>query len=407
MSDTCPKCPKSNCRLSLPNRQSLSRPWFKTWFLIILFFACTTHTPHSDSNPEDWPIFRGTSSLSGYTNLSLPDNPMLLWTFKSESNTKSSPVVYNQVAYWSDRRGRIFGVNMEGKQVFDYAMETAVDAVPMIYDSVLYIGRIDGKLCAISLAEQDILWSFETDGQITASPNQMNINGKKAIIIGSYDNYLYFIAHKEGRKINRFESGYYINGAVAQSSNYVVYGGCDGWFRVVDGISGVQTDSLELESYIPASPAVYNDWCYIADHAGNVYEIKLDEGKIVSSKKIMEPKDENRMLVSVPAVSDKMVYVVSDDRYVYAINRCRDVARNVSTIAWKYLLKGDTGESSPVICNDKLLVCTKTGIVSIHDAKTGKLLWEYDTGEQIIASPAVINGRFYVLTFRGTLFCFG
>ena len=388
----------------------LIKSWFKhlVKILILTFFiSCTNKTDRGDRSSEDWSIFRGNPALTAYTTVSLPDNPVLLWSFNSDSYTKSSPVVCNQIAYWSDRRGRIFGINLEGKQVFDYAMETAVDAIPMIYDSVLYIGRIDGKLCAISLSEQDTLWSFETDGQIAASPNQMDFGDKKAIIIGSYDSYLYFIDYKTGKEIVRYPSGYYINGAVAQSNNYVVYGGCDGWFRVVDGISGIQTDSLKLESYIPASPAVYDNWCYIADHSGNVYEIELDRGKIVSHKKIMEPKDENRMLVSVPAVSDKMVYIVSDDRYVYAIERCRDAARNVSTIAWKYLLKGDTGESSPVICNDKLLVCTKTGIVSILDAKTGKLLWEYDTGEQIITSPAIINGRFYILTFKGTLFCFG
>jgi len=388
----------------------LIKSWFKhlVKILILTFFiSCTNKTDRGDRSSEDWSIFRGNPALTAYTTVSLPDNPVLLWSFNSDSYTKSSPVVCNQIAYWSDRRGRIFGINLEGKQVFDYAMETAVDAIPMIYASVLYVGRIDGKLCAISLPEQDTLWSFETDGQIAASPNQMDFGDKKAIIIGSYDSYLYFIDYKTGKEIVRYPSGYYINGAVAQSNNYVVYGGCDGWFRVVDGISGIQTDSLKLESYIPASPAVYDNWCYIADHSGNVYEIELDRGKIVSHKKIMEPKDENRMLVSVPAVSDKMVYIVSDDRYVYAMNRCRDVARNVSTIAWRYLLKGDTGESSPVICNDKLLVCTKTGIVSILDAKTGKLLWEYDTGEQIITSPAIINGRFYILTFKGTLFCFG
>jgi outer membrane protein assembly factor BamB len=127
----------------------------------------------------------------------------------------------------------------------------------------------------------------------------------------------------------------------------------------------------------------------------------LDKGKIASHKKIIESQDKNRTFVSVTAVSGKMVYIVSDNRNVYAINR-KD-----GSIAWKYLLKGDTGESSPVICNDKVLVCTRSGIVSIHDAKKGDLLWEYDTGEQIIASPAVINGYFYILTFKGTLFCFG
>jgi len=373
-----------------------------TLFLLSLslLFACK-NKDRDDNNFENWFIFRGNTSLSGYTNASLPDNPVLIWSFKSDSYTKSSPVIYNRVAYWSDRRGRIFGVNIEEKQVFDYTMETAVEATPMIYDSVLYIGRIDGRLFAISLTTRDTLWTFETFGQITASPNLINITGKETIIVGSYDNYVYCIDGKDGKEINRFESGYYINGAVAQSNNYIAYGGCDGWFRVIDCISGMQTDSLDVDVYIPGSPAISNDWCYIADHSGNVHEIKLNKGKIVSSKKIIESKDETGKLVSVPAVSDKMLYIVSDDRNIYAINR-----RDGST-AWKYLLKGDTGESSPVICNDKLLVCTKSGIVSIHDAKTGYLLWEYDTGEQIIASPAVINDYFYILTFKGTLFCFG
>jgi len=375
----------------------------KTTFLLLLslfLFSCKNNADKSENSPENWSIFRGNTSLSGYTKAALPDKPVLLWEFKSDAYTKSSPVVYDQIAYWSDRRGRIFGVNIEGKLVFDYAMETAVDAIPMIYDSVLYIGRIDGNLCAISLSMHDMLWTFETWGQISASPNRINLEGREAIIVGSYDNFVYCIDSRNGQEIKRFASYSNINGAVAQNNNFIVFGGCDGWLRVVDCISGVQTDSLDVNTHIPASPAIHGDWCYFADNTGNVYEIKLDKGKIVSHKKIIEPKDKHRNFVSVPAVSDKMVYVVSDDRNVYAINR-KD-----GTMAWKYLLKGNTGESSPVICKDKLLVCTKSGIVSILDAKTGKLLWEYDTGEQIIASPAVINGYFYVLTFKGTLFCF-
>ena len=371
------------------------------FLLSVFLFSCQNKTEKNDANSGDWSIFRGNTSLSGYTNVPLPDNPQLLWTFKSDVYTKSSPVVYNRVAYWSSRRGHIFGIDIEGKQVFDYAMETAVEAIPMIHDSVLYIGRIDGNLFAISLAKQDTLWTFETWGQISASPNRISFDGREAIIFGSYDNYLYCVDSRDGKEINRFESGYYINGAVAQSNNYIVYGGCDGWIRVVDCISGVQTDSLDIKIYIPASPALSNNYCYIADHSGNVYEIRLDKGEIVSSNKIVESKDKNSTFVSVPAVSDKMVYIVSGDRHLYAIHR-KD-----GSIAWKYLLKGNTGESSPVVSKDKVLVCTKTGIVSIHDAKTGNLLWEYDTGEQIIASPAVINGYFYILTFKGTLFCFG
>ena len=366
-----------------------------------LLYAYLGKTEHRDTISGTWPIFRGDASLSGYSNVPLPDSPKLLWSFKSDSYTKSSPVVYNQVAYWSNRRGRIYGVDMAGKQVFDYDMETAVDATPMICDSVLYIGRIDGDLYAISLSKQETLWRFETMGQISASPNSMEFGGKNAIIVGSYDNFVYCIDSKNGTEINRFESGYYVNGAVAQSDHYIVFGGCDGWVRVIDCTSGIQTDSLDVETYIPASPAIHSNDCYIADHSGNVHALRLHNGKIVSSQKMVESSDESSGFVSVPAVSDKMVYVVSSDRHLYALSR------KEGSIVWKYLLKGDTGESSPVVCKDKVLVCTKTGIVSIHRAQTGELLWEYDTGEQIMASPAVINGGFYILTFKGTLFCFG
>jgi len=166
---------------------------------------------------------------------------------------------------------------------------------------------------------------------------------------------------RKTKEINRYESEYYINGAVAQSDNYVVYGGCDGWFRIIDCISGVQTDSMQVEAYIPASLAISGDWCYVADYAENIYGIKLEKGKIVSSKKIIESQDKSRTFVSVPAVSDKMVYIVSDDRNIYTINSTgieRSRNKDGST-AWKYLLKGNVGESFPVVCKDKLLACTK------------------------------------------------
>lgn len=45
-----------------------------------------------------------------------------------------------------------------------------------------------------------------------------------------------------------------------------------------------------------------------------------------------------------------------------------------------------------------MIVCTKTGIVSILDTESGDLKWEYDTGEQIVGSPAVIKDHFFILT---------
>ena len=76
----------------------------------------------------------------------------------------------------------------------------------MVYDSVLYIGRLDGWMSAISLESRDTLWNFETMGQISASPNRVGFEGRKAIVFGSYDNYLYCVDERTGQEINRLLS---------------------------------------------------------------------------------------------------------------------------------------------------------------------------------------------------------
>jgi len=372
------------------------------FFLAGLLVACNSKPGVSGSQGNmDWHIFRGDAALSGYTSIRLPDKPELLWTYKGGVNTTSSPVVDKGVTYWSNNRGRILGVDISGKLQFEYNLETAVNATPMIRESTLYLGLIDGRMLAISLEKKDTLWTYETMGQVAASANSVDFAGRRSIVFGSYDNFLYCVDAKDGALINSFESGYYINGAVALQDKHVIFGGCDAWLRIIDCQTGVSTDSLQLENYIPASPAIIGDCCYVGDYSGNIHELQLEKGKIIRQKKIHEAANDNSSYASVPAVSKSAVYILSDDRHIYSIDR------KEGTVNWKYMLKGNAGESSPLVCRDKIIVCTKTGIVTILNADNGQPEWEYDTGEQIVSSPAVVKNHFMILTAKGTLFCFG
>jgi outer membrane protein assembly factor BamB len=177
----------------------------KSHQIIIAFIFLTTivgceHNVRGglDGGNESWQIFRGDAGLSGYADVQLSGKLALLWTYKSGAGTTSSPVVYNHTVYWCDRRGKIYGVDAAGKQVFDYDFATAVEASPMIIDSTLYIGRIDGFMSALSLKSKDTLWNFETLGQISASPNTGVFTGREALVFGSYDNCLYCLDMKTG-----------------------------------------------------------------------------------------------------------------------------------------------------------------------------------------------------------------
>lgn len=372
------------------------------WSIASLLMSCVGGSGFSGSSGGmDWHLFRGDPGLSGYTDTQLPKNPTLLWTYKGDVRTVSSPVVDNGTTYWCDRRGHLLGVDIDGQLAFDYDFKTAVEATPMIHDSILYIGRIDGFMSAISLATKDTLWTFETLGQISASPNIMMFGNRPAIVFGSYDNYLYCVDAKTGEELSRFESGYYLNGAAAIWKGHVIYGGCDSWVRIVDCKTGIQTDSLLLDVYVPASPAIMGDYAYVGDYSGNIYKLMLEDGKIIRHHRLFEAEGDEGSFVSVLAVSSEVYCFFSGERYLNA------KSRKNGKIIWKQMLKGNVGESSPLICDDKIIVCTKTGIISILDADNGKLIWEYDTGEQIIGSPAVIKDHFFVLTSKGTLLCFG
>ncbi|MDR2938521.1 MAG: PQQ-binding-like beta-propeller repeat protein [Prevotellaceae bacterium] len=357
-------------------------------------FSCTEK---SSTEGGSWRHFRADASMSGYTENALPENPQLLWSYKSYTRTVASPVVDSGVVFWGDKKGNVRGVNAAGDSCFIYRYGAAMDSNPLIENGVIYTGRNDGKMCALSIEKCDTLWTFASGGQISGAPSL--INGK--LVFGSYDNFVYSVESASGMGLAQFESGYYINGSVACWKNFALYGGCDAWLRMVDIDSNIAVDSAELKAYIPASAAIRGSTAYVCDYSGNLYEFSLSESKMLLEKIIHEAAEDDGQATAMPAVSDKMVCYISGDGYLRTFNRASGKE------VWSALLVGATGESSPLICRNKIIVCSKSGQISIFDLATGKQTWQYDTGEQIVGSPAVVNEKIFVLTAKGTLLCFG
>ena len=363
---------------------------------------------------DNWTIFRGSPSLSGNSECSVPAVPLLRWSRTVQTRTVASPIVCEGVVYTLDRKGRLRSFSAEGDSVLVFDFNTPIEASFIVSDSVLYIGRIDGFLNAFSLKDKKLLWEYETLGQISGSPNLMactiynlqstNSNPTPMILVGSYDGGMYALDAASGKLKNRYATGHYINGTAAVWHNFMVFGGCDSWLRMVDCTTGVCTDSLQLDTYLPASPAILGDIAYEADYNGNIYEIRLKNGQFASHKKLVEVsregEDDASGLVTMPTAARDAVIAFTGERYISCFERIDGRLR------WRKMLRGITGESSPIVCDDKVIVCTKDGHISLLDLDNGKELWHYDCGEQIIASPAVIPGCFYILTSRGTLMCF-
>ena len=380
-----------------------------------ILYSCSAISNLPDNMQSDnWTIFRGSPSLSGNSECSVPAVPLLRWSRTVQTRTVASPIVCEGVVYTLDRKGRLRSFSAEGDSALVFDFNTPIEASFIVSDSVLYIGMIDGFFNAFSLKDKKLLWEYETLGQISGSPNLMsctiynlhstNSNPTPMILVGSYDGGMYALDAASGKLKNRYATGHYINGTAAVWHNFMVFGGCDSWLRMVDCPTGVCTDSLQLDTYLPASPAILGDIAYEADYNGNIYEIRLKNGQFASHKKLVEVskegEDDASGLVAMPTAARDAVIAFTGERYISCFERTDGRLR------WRKMLRGITGESSPIVCDDKVIVCTKDGHISLLDLDNGKELWHYDCGEQIIASPAVIPGCFYILTSRGTLMCF-
>jgi outer membrane protein assembly factor BamB len=364
------------------------------YIFVVLLCSCGGKDS-SSADSGSWHYFRGDVAMSGYTETALPKNPLLLWSYSSHTRTVASPLVDKGVIYWNDKRGNVRGVSAAGDSCFFYSHGSSMDSNPLIEDGVIYTGSNDGRMYALSIAAHDTLWTFKAWGQISGAPSL--IGGR--LVFGSYDNFVYSVDAASGKELARFESGYYINGSVSCWNGYALYGGCDGWLRMVDVDKGAEVAAEELKAYIPNSVAIWGSTAYVSDFAGNLYEFSLANGSMKLKRTVYEVGDEGQS-TAMPAVSADMVCCLDGDGYLRAFNRTSGKEM------WSALLAGKLGESSPLICHNSVIACSKSGQIFIFDAATGKQTWEYDTGEQIVGSPAVVKGRFYVLTAKGTLLCF-
>ena len=93
-----------------------------------------------------------------------------------------------------------------------------------------------------------------------------------------------------------------------------------------------------------------------------------------------------RDVYSSPAISGGVVYVGSEDNYIYALD-----ATN-GTLRWKFKT-GYSVYSSPAISGGVVYAGNEDNYIYALDAAKGTLRWKFKTEDTVGSSPAVSGGR--------------
>jgi outer membrane protein assembly factor BamB len=260
------------------------------------------------------------------------------------------------------------------KPLWTMGLGQIITASLAIADGVVFAGAWDGNLYALDARNQGKkLWSFTvtSNGQIYATP----------VVAGGL---VYTSGHEAGN---------------SENSLYAL--------RVTDGSVVWSMRPPELLTY--ASVLVQDGVIYIPSIFGDPLggALLVARADAATGKPIPVTHSPYGLAVTTPNIAGNLLYIGDTDGYLYAMDISKDLV-----VAWRTRVASDDvvgtplagvdpsnleTSSSPVVVNGVVYIGSPDGHLYALNATTGKILWQYKTGDVIsFSSPAVANGVVYV-----------
>jgi outer membrane protein assembly factor BamB len=365
----------------------------KTLIMIVLAILAGQANPGRNC----WPLFRGDQALTGAVREQLPAKPRLLWSFQTGDDIKASPVACGDKIVVGSTDGHVYCLSLTGALIWKFNTGNAIEAPALILDGTVFVGNLSGSLHALNLADGKVKWQYLTEGQISGSPNWWKSGYQTRILVGSYDYYLHCIDAATGKGVWKYESDNFINGAASVVGNQAIFGGCDGHLHLVDITTGEAVAKIDVATYVPGSVPVSENLAVVGDYDGGVTCVDLIQKK--NSWKHLNDKVQLPFIASAAIHAGKIV-TGSRDKHVYCFNL------KTGTLIWKFNT-GEKVDASPVICGDAVVVANMRGDLIFLNLSDGKPTWTYETGSPITGNPAIIDGKIILGADDGRVYCFG
>lgn len=211
-----------------------------------------------------------------------------------------------------------------------------------------------------------------------------------------------------------FKTGGAVVSSPTLADGSLFIGSDDKALHALDAATGAEKWKFDTEGLVRSTAAVVDGVAYFGSYDGNVYAVGAADGKLrwkfatqgehkFTAKGLhgMKPRaqvygDPWDCYLSSPAVAGGIVYVGSGDGHVYAL------AADSGKLVWQFAT-GDIVHASPAVSEGTVYVGSWDTFFYALDAATGALKWKFKTGadpenhnqEGIQSSATVVDGVVY------------
>ncbi|MBD3676762.1 MAG: PQQ-binding-like beta-propeller repeat protein [Planctomycetaceae bacterium] len=367
----------------------------------------TTKQAVSVTGPSQtsWVSFRNGQQQRGTADTELAQKLELLWTYETEFGVSGTAAIVGDHVYVPVIDGYLLCLNringsliwkhrsIESNNPKDFA--PGFKAAPLVTEQLVICGDEDGVLHAVDRKTGKKVWTFESEAEIAGGAN---LAGDR-IIFGSHDSYLYCVKLSDGNLVWKFQTQDRVNCAPAIADGHTFISGCDEHLRVISLDEGKQIADVPLNSFLIASPALWDDTLYVGTYTSKVVALNWKKTEFIWT---YQDGDEEFPYHSSAAITEKFLVVGGRDKELHCLDRL------TGQEIWKFRTRAGI-DSSPAIVDDRVFFGSSDGNLYGVDLKSGKEIFKHNAGRDITAGPAIGEKVLVVGAEgnRGKIYCFG
>lgn len=356
---------------------------------------------------DEWPMYQYNSTQTGYVTEGPAPPLQLLWTFPTEGRIVYSPVVKGGTVYFGSRDGNIYAVSSgEGQPVWKSDVgQGGLFQSPLVIGNQVYGGTWTPYyyLYAWERTSGEQSWSMQT-GELLERAPYLKSDGQT----------FYFNMDPPPGPIDA--QAKLIWAAMTAEGQKIL------WKKSLEGLP-------------KANPGLSEELLLISTEEPNtLYALTRANGKLAWQIPL------NGRPMTAPVVQGLYAYVGTDEGYLYAITL------STGQLRWRYQFQGEGISTDMALAGDILLLPTSKGLLRTFDVKrmepgwifrsvramappivvkgvvyvgsesqylhalqlsTGRELWRYRLGGEILSAPAIYRDQLFVGASDGKMYGFG
>lgn len=314
------------------------------------------------------------------------------WTFQAGAGLTSGVAVAGGLVLVGDGDGTLYAVQKaSGQQAWAYRGTNTVVGTPSVLEDKVIFAQADGTLTCLRLSNGSVVWqSIPPDSGAATLTDGTAVGGGRVFLVRG-DDRLYALSAEDGKPLWSYKSNQELRSAPAFGEGLLLLGEQGGVFSVIDPESGRRLTGGGAGGAIN-TPAVSEGSVFFSSWDGSVQRVRI-KGNIPQWKaNVGDP------VTTAPTMGEGKVFVGTGRGNIAALDA------KSGNILWQFNTQGGEVMARPVVGEGLVFAGGGQGVLSILNAGTGKLLSTFTTGAGIAGTPAFEGGVLYLGSGNGSLY---